>query len=283
MIAQGRWWRSTPTTGRCWLSPAARVRPNLFVDGIDSANWDLLQQLARQALAQLAARCAIRRARPFKPPSMALARSTPAARRPEQAIQRSRAISCSAGTASRRQGGRAWFGGHGQVHRRRPLRHLLLRAGDATWASTPSRARWRPWLRRAHRGSTSRGEVTGACRAGVEKALFSAGWSSRSGIRRPSRSASAGTTTPTRRCSWRMPRDHRRRWHGEDTPRLVKSDARGPHRTGARWCWVTPRSTASEQPERLPIDPRAPRGGEGWPGRRAGRGTARAHSRAPPT
>jgi penicillin-binding protein 2 len=76
--AAARWWRSTRAPARCWpLSASPPFDPNLFVDGIDQENWQMLNESHRQAAAQPRLRGTYPPGSTYKP-FMALAALRPA-------------------------------------------------------------------------------------------------------------------------------------------------------------------------------------------------------------
>ncbi len=129
-LVAGRWSRSIPRPATC--SPSSRkpgFDPNLFVDGIDPANWELLNESPDKPLLNRP----LRGAYPAGIDDQAVSRARGA--RPRASAPRRRRSSIPASTRSpgvdasipRRQAGRSRLRRHDQVDRR-VLRHLLLHA-----------------------------------------------------------------------------------------------------------------------------------------------------------
>ena len=180
--------------------------PNLFVDGIDSENWQALNESIDKPLLNRALRGTYPPGSTYKP-FMALA-----------------ALETGKRTAQRRSindPGSWTFGGHvfrshgdhglGAVdmhtQHRQVEQHLLLLAGQRHGRGPDARLHEAAGLRPDHRHRHQRRGARRAAQPGVEAQLPTSGPSRRSGTpARPSRWASARATTASPCCSWRRPR-----------------------------------------------------------------------------
>ena len=182
--------------------------PNLFVDGIDTANWELLNESPDKPLLNRPLRGAYPPGSTIKP-FLALAALSSGKRTPTQTIFDPGYFQLPGAGASlpRRQARRPRHGGHVQVDRRL-LRHVLLRPRerdrDRRHVPLPVAARVRPQdgdrhRRRARRACCRRASGSGsASRARISARSIGSGTSATA-----SPPASGRATTRSRRCSSR--------------------------------------------------------------------------------